>query len=163
MPTPKTIESKTLPFDDSPLAVAYGAIIDHVKADTALATAKVAIESTPYKFDPSVLQRLPLLIIELGGGPIESRTAVRDDNGLSIAFTCYVRDGNHIDLLNMDAAVRRTIKPRSCQWLADALAGVAELADLRWVTPAATYEPLKESRVLKGTAVLQVRITPLEC
>lgn len=170
MPTP-TIESGTVNTAAAPIAISYAAIIDHVRAtlpdflqaDPEKPATAVRIESTPYKFDPAVLQNLPLLIIECGSGPIGDRTAVEDDTSFVVAFTIYVANGNHIDLLNLDHAVRQTIKPRFVEWLEAALGDAAEIADIGWANPAVTYEPVKETRALKGTATLRVRLAVKGC
>lgn len=164
MPDTPTIDTKTLNLPlDAPIALAYAAVIDHVRDDATLAAVPVRIESTPYKFDPGVLQNLPLIIIECGAGPIDDRTAITDDESFVVAFTCYVANGNHIDLLNLEKAVRRTINPRSVAWLETALGESAEVAEIGWKAPAVTYEPVKESRVLKGTATLRIRLAVKDC
>lgn len=171
MPITPTIESKTLNFKNSPIALAYAAVVDHVKEklpdqcqdDPESPAVTVRVESSPYKFDPAVLQNLPLLIIECGGGPIDDRTAITDDESFAVAFTVFVANGNHIDLLNFEKAVRRTINPRAVSWLETALGESAELADIGWKAPAVTYEPVKESRVLKATATLRIRIAVKDC
>lgn len=164
MPFPSILDSKKLTtLQNCPLAVVYAAVVDRIANDITLADVVKRFEASPYKFDPTVLQKLPAVIIECASGTIDGRTAVNNTEVFRILVTSYVAAGNHVDLLNLDWAIRQTVKIRSLGWLDAALTGTGTLHNAFWTQPAVTYDADEKTKAISATSVLEVHISVPGC
>ena len=156
-----------LPMD--PRAIAFEAIDRRLRTDPVISRIIRSFEGIPFELSPETGSKLPMMVIGVKPGGIQTATPNSHVCQLSIGMDYILPGVDHRDILNFYGALEQAIDPYGdTAWLRDPIAatnratlyGQPELVQQGFsVTPFPSFNALGASAVLQ----ISIKIRPERC